>query len=181
MRKTISAGIIIYRRTEAGIKYLLLYKGKNYWNFPKGKIEMGERSYETAIREIYEETGLRPEDLKMQSQFKAFERFIFQHQQEKIFRVVILYLAETRNPQVRISDEHEGFGWFSVAEAKRILTKHPDTFRILQRAHSFLRAKYLGHERLPSAPLPSPTVDGISESSDKIVDVISGDGKIPKA
>ncbi len=139
MKKTVSAGIIIFRRTEGGIKYLLLYKGKNYWNFPKGKIEMGERSYETALREIYEETGLRSSDLKMQSNFKAFERFIFQHQKEKIFRVVILYLAETRNPQVRISPEHEGFGWFTITEAKKELTKHPDTFRILQRAHSFLK------------------------------------------
>jgi 8-oxo-dGTP pyrophosphatase MutT (NUDIX family) len=142
MRKTVSAGIIIFRHTESGIKYLLLYKGKNYWNFPKGKIEMGERSYETALREIKEETGLEAQDLKMQSNFKAFERFVFQHQKEKIFRVVILYLAETKNPRVFISPEHEGYGWFTVAEAKKILTKHPDTFRILQRAHSFLKNGY---------------------------------------
>lgn len=149
MRKTVSAGIIIYRRTESGIKYLLLYKGKNYWNFPKGKIEMGERSYETALREIGEETGLTANDLQMQSHFKAFEKFVFQHQKEKIYRVVILYLAETKNPQVRISGEHEGFGWFTIAEAKRVLTKHPDTFRILQRAHSFLKFGRSGNHRQP--------------------------------
>lgn len=103
---------------------------------------MGERSYETALREIYEETGLRQSDLSMTPNFKAFERFVFQHQKEKIFRVVILYLAETKNPQVRISGEHEGFGWFTIAEAKKILTKHPDTFRILQRAHWFLKNKH---------------------------------------
>lgn len=141
MRKTISAGIIIFRRTEDGLKYLLLYKGKNYWNFPKGKIEMGERSYETALREIYEETGLQRNDLRVTPNFKAFERFVFQHQKEKIFRVVILYLAETKNPQIKISPEHEGFGWFTIAEAKKILTKHPDTFRILQRAHWFLKGR----------------------------------------
>jgi len=37
--REISAGIIIYRRTLKGPKFLLLYHGNNYWNFPKGKIE----------------------------------------------------------------------------------------------------------------------------------------------
>lgn len=139
MKKTVSAGIIIFRRTPDGLRYLLLYKGKNYWNFPKGKIEMGEKSFETAIREIHEETGLRSNELRMQSNFKAFEKFVFQHEQEKIFRVVILYLAETKQSQIRISPEHEGFGWFTISEAKKILTKHPDTFRILERAHRFIK------------------------------------------
>ncbi len=141
MKKTVSAGIIIFRRTEDGLRYLLLYKGKNYWNFPKGKIEWGERSQETALREIKEETGLRPSELKFHLPFKAFERFVFQHGKEKIFRVVILYLAETNQPRVRISDEHEGFGWFTIGEAKHVLTKHKDTFRILERAHGFIRGK----------------------------------------
>ncbi len=141
MKKTVSAGIIIFRRTLEGLKYLLLYKGKNYWNFPKGKIEEGERSWQTALREIKEETGLRQNDLKFQSNFKAFERFTFLHNKEKIFRVVILYLAETNQPLVKVSEEHEGYGWFTIAEAKKVLTKHPDTFRILQRAHNFIRKK----------------------------------------
>ncbi len=39
--KEISAGIIIYRKaqTKAEIKFLLVYHGGGYWNFPKGKIE----------------------------------------------------------------------------------------------------------------------------------------------
>ena len=100
---------------------------------------MGERSFETALREIREETGLEREDLKMQPQFKAFEKFVFQHDKEKIFRVIILYLAETTRTQVQIESKHEGYGWFTIAEAKKILTKHPDTFRILERAHRFLK------------------------------------------
>ena len=142
MKKTISAGIIIFRRTEDGLKYLLLYRGRNYWNFPKGKIEQDERSFQTALREIKEETGLKPNELKFQSHFKAFERFVFQYKQEKIFRVVILYLAETRQSQIKISSEHEGFGWFTLSEAQKVLTKHKETFTILKRAHEFLRERY---------------------------------------
>ncbi len=154
MRKTVSAGIIIFRKTDAGLKYLLLYRGRNYWNFPKGKIEQGEQSFRTALREIKEETGLKPNELRFQSQFKAFERFVFQYQQEKIFRVVILYLAETRQAQIKISAEHEGFGWFTASEAQKILTKHKETFAILKRAHEFLRDRYhMGrtHQATPAA------------------------------
>ncbi|MBI3114736.1 MAG: NUDIX domain-containing protein, partial [Candidatus Harrisonbacteria bacterium] len=49
MKKTVSAGIIIFRRTKEGLKYLLLYVGRGYWNFPKGKIEKAERSWQTAL------------------------------------------------------------------------------------------------------------------------------------
>lgn len=147
MKKTVSAGIIIFRHTKDGLKYLLLYHGRNYWNFPKGKLEQDERSFKAALREIREETGLRPGDLRFQSHFKAFERFVFQYQQEKIFRVIILYLAETNQPQIKLSAEvggqekqkHEGYGWFTLAEAQKILMKHKETFSILKRAHEFIR------------------------------------------
>src|SRR3989338_3609685 len=33
VKKTVSAGIIVFRRTTEGIKYLLLYHGRDYWNF----------------------------------------------------------------------------------------------------------------------------------------------------
>ena len=62
--KEISAGIIIYRKTLEGVKFLLLYHGGGYWNFPKGKIEAEEKSFQAALREIREETGLIKQDLK---------------------------------------------------------------------------------------------------------------------
>ena len=60
--REISAGIIIFRKTKEGPKFLLLYHGGRYWNFPKGKLEKEEDSYTAALREIKEETGLRPGD-----------------------------------------------------------------------------------------------------------------------
>lgn len=164
MKQSISAGIIIFRCTKDGLKYLLLYRGRNYWNFPKGKLEGGERSFRAALREVREETGLKPSELKFQSHFKAFERFIFQYQQEKIFRVVILYLAETSQTQIRISGEHEGFGWFTLAEAHRVLTKHKETLAILKRAHTFVRARYQGQGQTSNRQKPLVSTSGVSAS-----------------
>lgn len=139
VKKTVSAGIIIFRRTPEGIKYLLLYHGRDYWNFPKGKLEGSERSWQTAFREIREETGLKSSELKMVGNFKAFEKFYYHQGNEKIFRVVILYLAETQQRHVTVRGEHEeGYGWFRFNEAKKMLSKHKDTLKILEKAHNYL-------------------------------------------
>jgi len=116
MTKEISAGIIIYHKTKEGLKFLLLYHGGGYWNFPKGKIEAEEKSFQAALRETKEETGLGGNDLKIDQRFKAYEKFVFWRgrgiKKEKVFKIVIFYLAETKRPQIRISYEHNGYGWF---------------------------------------------------------------------
>ncbi|PIR06185.1 diadenosine tetraphosphate hydrolase [Candidatus Jorgensenbacteria bacterium CG_4_10_14_0_8_um_filter_39_13] len=119
--REISAGIIIFRKTKEGPKFLLLYHGGRYWNFPKGKLEKEEDSYTAALREIKEETGLRPGDLTFSKKFKVYDRYIFTQQKRKIFKIVVYFLAETKNPIIRISFEHQGFGWFSHREALRML------------------------------------------------------------
>lgn len=144
MRKIISAGIIIFLRTKEGPKFLLLHHGHNYWNFPKGKLESEERSWEAALREVREETGLKAADLRLAKNFKAYERFVFKRDKEKFFKVVILYLAETRQKNIRISWEHEGYGWFLFNDAKKILAKYKENLKILQDVYDFLTRKNPG-------------------------------------
>src|SRR3989344_5852027 len=76
-KKEISAGFIVFRRTEEGPKFLLLYHGHNYWNFHKGKIETEEKSLEAAFRETKEEAGLGKSDLRMVNNFKVYQKFSF--------------------------------------------------------------------------------------------------------
>ena len=139
--KEIAAGIIIYRRTQEGPKFLILYHGHGYWNFAKGKIEAEEKSFQTALREIKEETGLGRNDLSFNSHFRVNERYDFWRKQMRVFKIVIFYLAETKNPYIKISSEHEGYGWFTYKEAMRLLTKHKDSQRVLTQAYDFLRPK----------------------------------------
>jgi len=119
--REISAGIIIFRKTKDGPKFLLLYHGGKYWNFPKGKLEEAESSYTAAIREIKEETGLGQHDLKFNLRFKIYDRFIFTQKRQKVFKTVIYFLAETRNPIIKISKEHQGYGWFLHSDGARML------------------------------------------------------------
>lgn len=154
-KKIISAGIIIFRKTREGYKFLLLYHGRNYWNFAKGKLEASERSWQAALREVREETGLKATELKFVENFKAYERFFLSRGKEKILKIVILYLAETRQPNVTVSFEHEGYAWFTFAEAKKVMARYPDNIKILTTAYDFLKKNQVSRVR-PAPPVHHP-------------------------
>lgn len=122
MEREISAGIIIFRKTSEGPRFLLLYRG--YWNFPKGKLDEGEKSFKAALREIWEETGLRAKDLLFTDFFKVRDRYVYRSRKngEKVFKTVSFYLAETKEWRVRLSGEQNGYGWFLYREALRFLS-----------------------------------------------------------
>ena len=140
VRKEISAGIIIYRWTKEGPKFLLLYHGGRYWNFPKGKIEAKEGSYEAALREVREETGISRSDLGFDRGFWAHDSYAFTKDKQKVLKVVIYFLAEARHPHVRISEEHHGYGWFLYKDALRTLI-YQNLKNNLKRAHDIIRGK----------------------------------------
>ena len=148
----ISAGIVVFRKTPEGPKFLILYHGGSYWNFPKGKIEGEERDLAAALRETKEEAGLSARDLRLIHNFKAYERFSFRREGQSIFKIVIFYLAETRERDVKISDEHQGYGWFTYREANKILGKYRDSQKVLRQSFEFLRAR-----QRPAAPAAGTT------------------------
>lgn len=64
----VSAGILLYRKTNSFIEYMLVHPGgpyfskknEGFWTIPKGEPLPGEAILETAIREFAEETGYTP-------------------------------------------------------------------------------------------------------------------------
>lgn len=139
-KREISSGIIVFRKTPEGPKFLILYRGRDQWTFPRGKIEGEERSFAAALRETREETGFGRNDLRFVDYFKGYENWTYVKNNEKIYKTVILYLAETRKKQVRIEDKFDGYGWFGYEQAKQIFTgaKNDENRKILDIVHSFL-------------------------------------------
>jgi 8-oxo-dGTP pyrophosphatase MutT (NUDIX family) len=149
-KKQVVAGFVIFRRTSDGVKFLLLYRRGNYWNFPKGHFKPGERTIDAALRELEEETGIKKSELRIVPNFRAYERFHFQVGNEKIFDTVILFLAETHKADIRIEPrEHSGYGWFLPRDASNIIgKKYEDTRKVLRQANLFLterRRRYQQH------------------------------------
>lgn len=151
-RKQIVAGFVVYRRTSDGVKFLLLYRRGNYWNFPKGHFEPGETSIDAALRELEEETGIKKSELRIVPNFRAYERFYFKIGNEGIYDTVILFLAETHRAEIHIEPrEHSGFGWFLYPDALGVIgKKYGDTRKVLKQAVDFLEAR-----RRPQRPHPS--------------------------
>lgn len=135
-----SAGAVIFRREEktGKIFYLLLHyhlKG-HYWDFPRGKIELGESEQQTALREIKEETGL--EKIKMIESFREVTHWYYRWKGQNIYKEAVYFLAEAFTDEVRISDEHLEFIWLDFRDAMKKLT-YDNTKQILKAAHSFLQ------------------------------------------
>jgi bis(5'-nucleosidyl)-tetraphosphatase len=56
--KDYSIGVIPYCQTKLDIRYLLIHHTKGHRAFPKGHAEEREKMQQTALRELYEETGV---------------------------------------------------------------------------------------------------------------------------
>ncbi len=55
-----SCGVLPYRVQNGKPEYLLVYEERaKCWSLPKGHMEMGETEEQTALRELFEETGLQ--------------------------------------------------------------------------------------------------------------------------
>ena len=122
---------------------MLLYHDRGYWNFPKGKIEKGERSFQTFLREVEEETGIARRDMKIIPGFRVTDKYFFLREKRPIFKIVIFYLVETRKRDIRISREHEGYGWFLPGDAIRT-SKFRNSKEIIKKAYDFIK-----HPRRP--------------------------------
>jgi bis(5'-nucleosidyl)-tetraphosphatase len=109
-----SAGAVIYRDTPSGRLYLLLQNGGR-WDFPKGGVEKGESELQTVAREVEEETGLK--DLKMLSGFRKVIEYFYRRDGKNIHKQVVYLLARTEEEKVKISFEHQGYGWYPFKEA----------------------------------------------------------------
>ncbi len=65
---------------------ILLYKGEHTsFSFPKGHVEKGETAEETAVREVYEETGLKTKILKSLPNLEYFNEFVGKNVRVKMF------------------------------------------------------------------------------------------------
>jgi 8-oxo-dGTP pyrophosphatase MutT (NUDIX family) len=160
MQREISAGVIVFRRTKDGPVFLILYNGGDYWNFPKGKIQNEERSFETALRETCEETGIDPKDMRVSREFRTQERFVFRRDRRTIAKTIIFYVAETGKAVIKLTEKthgerHQGYGWFTYREATRILGKYRESQRVLKEAYDFIsRKSHRGGRPDPARPNP---------------------------
>ena len=118
--RKLAAGAVVFRRTEAGLRLLVLRAYKN-WDFPKGLVEPGESELDAARRECAEETGLAELDFP----FGDAHRDTVPYAGGKVARY---FLAETQVAAITLPvspelgrPEHHEWRWVSFEEAEELL------------------------------------------------------------
>lgn len=91
------AGVIVYNPL---INRFLVLKSKWGYDLPKGHAEPGESVKETAVRECYEETGLRP------NLVPNFHCGVQEDQKRYFF-----FLGTVTTTEIKISKEHDQSYW----------------------------------------------------------------------
>ncbi|HZW85236.1 MAG TPA: NUDIX domain-containing protein [Nitrososphaerales archaeon] len=109
-----SAGAVVFRESTGGRRYLLL-QNAGRWDFPKGGIEKGESELETVLREVKEESGI--DDLEMIPGFRKVIEYFYRREGKNVHKQVVYLLGRTDKEKIKISFEHQGFGWFSFRDA----------------------------------------------------------------
>jgi len=111
----------VFRQTETGIKFLLLKRNVNkiyehLWQGVAGKIEAGEKAWETAIRELKEETGLSPKRMFVADHVSRF----YEKHGDRI-NLVPVFGIEVDTAEITLSMEHSDYRWVDLEEALQLL------------------------------------------------------------
>lgn len=130
-----SAGAVLYNENKGFRRYVLLYNG-GHWDFPKGNMEKGESEERTAIREVREETGL--DGIVLIKGYRKVIEYFYRRDGNTVHKKVVFLLAKTDLDDVRISSEHQAFGWFNYAQALE-KTTHVNSKKLLVSAERFVR------------------------------------------
>ncbi|MEO4055207.1 NUDIX domain-containing protein [Solibacillus sp. CAU 1738] len=85
---TVGCGIIIEQENKILLQHR---KDRDVWGIPGGFMELGETVLETAVRETFEETGLRVEQLKLFGIYSGKEGFAEYPNGDKVFSIQIIF------------------------------------------------------------------------------------------
>lgn len=112
----------IFRESNGKLEFLLLKRSEaeyypNIWQMVSGKIRENEKAFETALREIREETGLIPEKMWVAPNINSF----YNPEEEYISFLPVFAAKVKNNSIVQLSKEHAEYKWVNVDQAVEML------------------------------------------------------------
>lgn len=120
--KSFSIASFIVKLNEDGVKYLIIKRSSDSlygnWQMVSGKVEPGENAIEATLREIKEETSLRPQRLYSANMIEQFYDTDY-----NVINLVPVFLAlvDADCEVVLNPKEHSAYKWIDLDEAEDYL------------------------------------------------------------
>lgn len=131
-----SCGAVVYRENNGRLEFLIIsHKSDGHWGFPKGHVEQGETEQDTALREVYEETGL---NIKLLDGFISREQY---SPKKNVIKEVVFFISKANDDIVNIQlCEIKEYKWAAYEEAESLLA-YESSIKTLNEACDFLKTK----------------------------------------
>jgi len=95
---------------------------RELWSGVSGYVEENEKPYETAIKEIKEETGLKKKDIKLIKKLKVIKfTDIYRNEKYNWELYPFVFLTEKKD-KINIDWEHTEYRWIKPSEIENIQT-----------------------------------------------------------
>jgi 8-oxo-dGTP pyrophosphatase MutT (NUDIX family) len=122
-RTQISAGGVVFRRSDARVEVALISVGdKNRWQLPKGLVDAGEGVEAAAVREAREETGIETALVAPLDKIEYWYYSTNRGKRVRFHKFVYFYLLRYLSGDVRDHDaEVNEARWVEIDEALALL------------------------------------------------------------
>ena len=115
-----AAGVVLFRNGGSERRYLLMRSAltrRPIWEFPKGGVESGETEEQAAVRELWEEAGLKVRNV----------RYVTSQPWPFPSSLMMACVAETDDPTIELDrDELEDAFWIDRAGLEAAMAGAPD-------------------------------------------------------
>ena len=129
-----SCGFVVFKRSHGEIHYLIIRAWNGEYGFSKGHVENNESEYETAIRELKEETNI---EVQIVNGFREQVEYKFP-KRENVIKQCVYFLGEWVRNDIKCQEiEVSEAKFVTYKEAMELLT-FEETKEILKEAHKYI-------------------------------------------
>lgn len=135
-----SCGAVVVTCDSGVLRYVIIVSHRGILGFPKGHMKSGETEQETALREVFEETGL---EVSFINGFRtSVVRPVIRDDKIVANKQIVYFLAEYTGQTCRAQESEVTDIRFLSYEEALSLFQFESNKDVLQQAHTFLQHHY---------------------------------------